>query len=93
MYVSKQDISFDEMDVKVKYVGFSVWDENENEIGTVLDYVDIKNNHLLIVEINNREVMIPAHDALIIKVMKKDKIIQLQIPEGLLDLNNESEIS
>ena len=93
MYVSKQDISFDEMDVKVKYVGFSVWDENENEIGTVLDYVDIKNNHLLIVEINNREVMIPAHDALIIKVLKKDKIIQLQIPEGLLDLNNESEIS
>ena len=93
MYVSKQDISFDEMDVKVKYVGFSVWDENENEIGTVLDYVDIKNNHLLIVEINNREVMIPAHDALIIKVMKKDKIIQLKIPEGLLDLNNESEIS
>ena len=93
MYVLKQDISFDEMDVKVKYVGFSVWDENENEIGTVLDYVDIKNNHLLIVEINNREVMIPAHDALIIKVMKKDKIIQLQIPEGLLDLNNESKIS
>ena len=93
MYVSKQDISFDEMDVKVKYVGFSVWDENENEIGTVLDYVDIKNNHLLIVEINNREVMIPAHDALIINVMKKEKIIQLQIPEGLLDLNNESEIS
>ena len=93
MYVSKQDISFDEMDVKVKYVGFSVWDENENEIGTVLDYVDIKNNHLLIVEINNREVMIPAHDALIIKVMKKDKIIQLKIPEGLLDLNNGSEIS
>lgn len=93
VYVSKQDISFDEMDVKVKYVGFSVWDENENEIGTVLDYVDIKNNHLLIVEINNREVMIPAHDALIIKVIKKDKIIQLQIPEGLLDLNNESEIS
>ena len=53
VYVSKQHISFDEMDVKVKYVGFSVWDENENEIGTVLDYVDIKNNHLLIVEINN----------------------------------------
>ena len=93
VYVSKQDISFDEMDVKVKYLGFSVWDENENEIGTVLDYVDIKNNHLLIVEVNNREVMIPAHDALIIKVMKKDKIIQLKIPEGLLDLNNESEIS
>ena len=88
-----QNRTFHEMDVKVKYVGFSVWDENENEIGTVLDYVDIKNNHLLIVEINNREVMIPAHDALIIKVMKKEKIIQLQIPEGLLDLNNESEVS
>tara|TARA_B100000683_G_scaffold206254_1_gene200039 strand:- start:685 stop:1224 length:540 start_codon:yes stop_codon:yes gene_type:complete len=93
VYVSKEDISFDEMDVKVKYVGFSVYDENENEIGIVQDYVDIKNNHLLIIEIGKQEVMIPVHDALIIKVMEKEKIIQLYIPEGLLNLNSESEIS
>ena len=37
--------------------------------------------------------MIPVHDALIIKVMEKEKIIQLYIPEGLLNLNSESEIS
>ena len=36
--------------------------------------------------------MIPVHDALIIKVMEKEKIIQLYIPEGLLNLNSESEI-
>ena len=42
----KRGYFFDEMDVKVKYVGFSVYDENENEIGIVQDYVDIKNNHL-----------------------------------------------
>ena len=87
VYVSKEDISFAEMDVKVKYVGFSVYDENENEIGIVQDYVDI------IIEIDKQEVMIPVHDALIIKVMEKEKIIQLYIPEGLLNLNSESEIS
>ena len=77
----------------MKYVGFSVYDENENEIGIVQDCVDIKNNHLLIIEIDKHEVMIPVHDALIIKVMEKEKIIQLYIPEGLLNLNSESKIS
>ena len=93
VYVSKDEISFDQMDVKLKYVGFSIWDENENEIGIVQDYVDIKNNHLLIIEIDKQEVMIPVNDALIIKVMEKEKIIQLHIPEGLLNLNSESENS
>ena len=90
VYVSKDEISFDQMDVKLKYVGFSIWDENENEIGIVQDYVDIKNNHLLIIEIDKQEVMIPVNETLIIKVMEKEKIIQLYIPEGLLNLNSES---
>tara|TARA_B100001939_G_scaffold281729_1_gene250625 strand:+ start:120 stop:647 length:528 start_codon:yes stop_codon:yes gene_type:complete len=93
VYVSKDEISFDQMDVKLKYVGFSVWDENENEIGIVQDYADIKNNNLLIIEIDKQEVMIPVNETLIIKVLEKEKIIQLYITEGLLNLNSESENS
>ena len=34
---------------------------------------------IFIIEIDKQEVMIPVHDALIIKVMEKEKIIQLHI--------------
>ncbi len=41
---------------------------------------------MAIVETNGKEMMIPLHDQLIVDIDKDQKVIRMEIPEGLLEL-------
>ena len=68
-------------------VGYVVKDENEELIGSVVDFIDVVNNPLLNVKTKSGEILIPANDDLIIEIDDDDKIIIMHIPQGLLDLS------
>ncbi len=71
---------------KTNYTGYQLFDQNQLYIGTIEDVYEIPNNTLLSLDINNREVLIPFHNNLLIEVKNNQQEIHLQIPEGLINL-------
>ncbi|PKP19406.1 MAG: 16S rRNA processing protein RimM [Bacteroidetes bacterium HGW-Bacteroidetes-21] len=65
--------------------GFIIFDENNQEIGTVIGLMDIPMNPLLRVMYKKREVLLPVGNDMIVAFDAKQKSITLHIPEGLLD--------
>jgi len=77
-------ISTDEF---IDVAGYKVKDQDDKLIGEVIEYIDINKNPLLNVKTNSGEILIPAKDELIIEVDDDLQEIQINIPEGLLDLD------
>ena len=70
----------------IDITGYMVFDQNSTLIGNVIEFIDVPKNPLLNVNSSKGEVLIPATDELIIEVDDDLKIINLNIPEGLLDI-------
>lgn len=67
--------------------GYTVEDQNHHMLGEAVSIDDRSANMLLIVRTpNDKELMLPIHDDLIIDYNPEGKTITLQIADGLLDL-------
>lgn len=66
-------------------VGFLVYEE-ENLIGKVTEIFEMPHNHLMGVDHQGKEVLIPIEDEIILSVDLKAEKIDVRLPEGLLDL-------
>ena len=66
--------------------GFLLFDENNLEIGKILDIIENPSNTLLEVAYKGNEALIPLNDQSFIKVDKSNKKLFVKIPEGLLDI-------
>ena len=68
--------------------GFSVFDENENKIGTVSSIIQNPRQWLLnILYVKEKEILLPMHEDLILTIDNEKKTIIVKIPEGLLEIN------
>lgn len=67
-------------------INFTVTDVHVGEIGKVTDVVKSGLQNLLSVTKGDREHLIPINDVFIIKVDKKKSIIEVNLPDGFLDL-------
>lgn len=67
------------------FIGFSVEDVKYGNLGVVVDYDDSTINVLLKIDNIGKELLLPAHEDLIIEVDKGKKKLTVQIPEGLLE--------
>lgn len=65
-------------------IGFTIIDEDENEIGTVSQVYDLPGNPIIETFIDEKEVLIPL--SLMIKTDKKLKKVWVSIPDGLLEI-------
>jgi len=68
-------------------IGCSVITEKNEEIGKVEAILRIKDNDLLVVREKKKEVLIPFVESICIEVNVQEKIIVVNPPDGLLDLN------
>lgn len=66
--------------------GFTVVDQKDGEIGTVLRVVEIGRQPLIEVEYEEKEILIPKSDHIIQRVDREQKQLHVALPEGLLDL-------
>lgn len=69
--------------------GFKATDINEGELGIIDSIQDISGNPLFIINGKRGELMIPVAEEFIVNIDEDAKTIELNIPEGLLDLNEE----
>ena len=68
--------------------GFRVQDGNGTDIGTIANVNDSTANVLLYLQRpDNTEAIIPYHDDFLLNFDLKTRTLQLQLPDGLLELN------
>ncbi|MEK9613004.1 MAG: ribosome maturation factor RimM [Flavobacteriaceae bacterium] len=66
-------------------IGFSVIEKN-HLLGTIQTIYDQGAQALFEIQTEQKKVLIPIHDDFIVQVDRKNKSIEVQLPEGLLDL-------
>lgn len=67
-------------------VGWTLFDENGKERGSITDYEDIPGNPCIVVETKGGlSSMVPLHEDLILSVDADSQAITMVIPDGLLD--------
>lgn len=66
-------------------IGYMLFDD-KTAIGQVIEVIEQPHQILLNVDYNGKEVYIPMHEDNILKVNHTKKSIELELPEGLLDL-------
>jgi len=67
-------------------VGYSILDKTRGELGAIAEMVDIPGNPLLRIE-GAKEFYIPLQADFLLKIDKKKKVLHVDLPEGLIDLN------
>jgi 16S rRNA processing protein RimM len=64
--------------------GFTCVDVQFGEVGTIVQVIDLVANPLLQIDAKGKEVLIPLLKNLVEKVDRKNKILHIKSPEGLL---------
>lgn len=67
-------------------IGYKVIDISFGEVGTIVRIINTAAQPLFEIDNNGKEVFIPMIDNFIKKVDKVNKVIQVETPEGLIDL-------
>jgi 16S rRNA processing protein RimM len=67
-------------------VGYKVIDKTLGPIGEVAEWIDVEGNPLYKIISGNKEILIPAHQDIILDISDRERVIRIDAPEGLLDL-------
>ncbi|MGQ9471576.1 MAG: ribosome maturation factor RimM [Candidatus Aminicenantales bacterium] len=67
--------------------GFPVRTKENKEVGRVVGFWEVKGKTLMVVNNRGREILVPFEAAICYEVDLKQRIIRIDPPEGLLDLN------
>lgn len=67
-------------------VGYSVFEVEKGLIGEIIEIIEMPQQLMAVVAYQDREVMIPLNDQFLRKVNHRQKKLQMELPEGLLEL-------
>ena len=70
------------------FIGFELQDSNGKRVGDIVEVNEQTENALFIVEDNEQEFMVPATDELIVEFDTEKKVMVMELPQGLLELND-----
>ena len=71
-------------------VGFLVIDEEEGELGEIIDVTEMPQQFIATVELEDgKQLMFPLTEDLILGIDGEEEIIEVELPEGLVDLYRE----
>lgn len=75
-------------------IGWEVFDSNFGEVGTIKDIFDSTQFPLFqIIHSTGKEILIPINNQIIKKVHRQNRQIQIEAPEGLIDIYLEDELN
>jgi len=69
------------------FIGFELRDSDNTVVGEISDVDEQTENAMFIVGVDGGELMVPANDDLIVEFDLDSKVMVMDLPEGLLDLN------
>ena len=68
------------------FIGFQMEDIHHGPLGEVIDVDNTTVNTLFVVEREEEELLVPAQEEFIVGIDQKQKLITVELPEGLLNL-------
>ncbi len=88
IYLHKKFFNLPETEIFEKnyFVGFQVFDKNEKLIGTITTVDESTENTLFVLNDGGKEILIPVSEEYILNIDENEKIIRMDLPEGLLEL-------
>jgi 16S rRNA processing protein RimM len=72
----------------ISLLGFSLINEEEN-LGEILEVIEQPHQVLCKILLNNKEALIPIHEEFLDKIDKKNKMVFVTLPDGLLEIYRE----
>ena len=94
IYALKRDFSSASEDVDADgypldyLIGFELQDSDGTRVGEIIDVDEQTENAIFIVERGDSELMVPASDDLIVEFDIDKQLMVMDLPQGLLDLND-----
>ena len=76
----------DNKEKEINIIDFKIMDKNHKEIGKVKGIIERKIQPLILAEFKDKEFYIPFHDKFIIKIDNSKKIIETNVPEGIINI-------
>jgi len=73
-------------DTNIPLIAYRVFDRRLGSIGVLTDFIPNDMNPMWVVEYDGRELMIPATEDFIQKTDHKNKVLYLDLPEGITEL-------
>jgi 16S rRNA processing protein RimM len=67
-------------------IGFILKDETLGELGYIEDVFEMPAHDVAKIMLHEKEILIPLNDSFITKADKKNKILHINLPEGILDV-------
>ena len=69
------------------FIGFELRDSDGSRVGEITDVDEQTENAIFIIDREGTDLMVPATDDLIVEFDVDNKVMVMDLPEGLLDLN------
>lgn len=69
------------------FIGFELRDSDGKRVGEIIDVDEQTENAIFIIDRDGDEVMVPASDDLIVEFDTDDRIMVMELPQGLIELN------
>ena len=69
----------------INLLGYTIVEEGK-PLGTILEVMEQPHQLLCRIQIEGKDVLIPLHEGTLLKVDKKNKQVNVQLPEGLLEI-------
>jgi 16S rRNA processing protein RimM len=69
----------------ISLLGFHIV-ENEEDLGEILEVIEQPHQLLCRILLDGKEALIPIHEETLVRIDKKNKKVQVQLPDGLLDV-------
>ena len=69
------------------FIGFELRDSDGSRVGNITDVDEQTENAIFIIDRDGTDLMVPATDDLIVEFDVDNKVMVMDLPEGVLDLN------
>ena len=86
IFLRAADVQHVEAKLDATLEGFFLEDVEIGKIGTILEIVEYPQQLIAIVGYNNKEVLIPLTEKLLVEIRPDEQVLLMELPEGLLDL-------
>jgi 16S rRNA processing protein RimM len=88
VFLTSSDVAEKKKDDLQTFIGYTVFDQNNILLGLVSEVTANPGQWLMhIITPLNKEILVPLHEHFIVRIDKKKKVLEMDIPDGLTEIN------